>query len=151
MPRRRPPAQTAPSNRTSELIKRIEAIIAEGIAEPLSRDPPRPLSLPLCTRKRSSREVMVAASITFPGRTEAEARKFSTLLPRPSVLVAEGRHWRYLTGPSRSDTTPLEEHPHSFEDRKGAHQEVRCRHLVQRSRPTNHGWRGVQKPLLRGD
>ena len=84
MPRRRPPSQAQrPPNRKDELIKRIEAIIEDGIADPLSHDPPRPLSLPLCTRKRSSADVRTQTNVTFPGRTEAEARKFSTLYQPP--------------------------------------------------------------------
>ncbi|MBE3050221.1 hypothetical protein IMZ48_48535 [Candidatus Bathyarchaeota archaeon] len=76
---RRPPAQARRPSRTDELIKRIETIIEEGVAIPLSHDPPLPLSLPFCTRGRDGR---VATNVTFPGRTEAEARKFS-MLRRP--------------------------------------------------------------------
>ncbi|SPO06106.1 uncharacterized protein DNG_08795 [Cephalotrichum gorgonifer] len=81
MPRsRNPRAAPQPPNRTDALIARIEAIIEQGVADPLLQDPPQPLSLPLCTRKRTLADGRVAANVTFPGRTEAEARKFNQVL-----------------------------------------------------------------------
>lgn len=125
MPRSRPPAQARPPHRTDELIQRIEAIIEEGLADPLSQDPPRPLSLPLFTRKRSSTGARAAANITFPGRTEAEARKFSTLLQPCYSGGHQDGPWRDLTGMCRSDTAPPEERSHGIEDGQGADEEVR--------------------------
>lgn len=84
MPRRRPlPARQQPT-RAADLIQRIEAIIEQGVAGPLLQDPPGPLSLPFCTRRRTQADARSPTSVTFPGRTEAEARKFSML-----------RRWRW--------------------------------------------------------
>lgn len=79
MPRRRPPPRQQPT-RAVDLIKRIETIIEQGVAGPLLQDPPRPLSLPFRTRRRTQADARAPTNVTFPGRTEAEARKFSMLV-----------------------------------------------------------------------